>query len=228
MSIFKTVELPCPTCATRVSLELVHSVNADRRPDLRQAVLDRSFQREQCPACGLAFRVEPEFTYIDVGRGQFITVWPLSKQGDWKAIEQQSQAMFDKSFGKGATPEARKIGDKLALRVVFGWEALNEKLIAAEHGVDDRALELVKVGAMRNADSIPVGPGFELRLVSVRGDALNLCWIEHPAAELTHVLGVPRAAVAEILAEPGPWQELRDEIAAGSYVDYRRALMPTT
>jgi hypothetical protein len=34
--------------------------------------------------------------------------------------------------------------------------------------------------------------------------------------------------VAEILAEPGPWQELRDEIAAGSYVDYRRALMPTT
>jgi len=145
MSIFKTVELPCPTCATRVSFELVHSVNADRRPDLRQAVLDRSFQREQCPACGLAFRVEPEFTYIDVGRGQFITVWPLSKQGDWKAIEQQSQAMFDKSFGKGATPEARKIGDKLALRVVFGWEALNEKLIAAEHGVDDRALELVKV-----------------------------------------------------------------------------------
>ena len=93
MSIFKTVELPCPTCATRVSFELVHSVNADRRPDLRQAVLDRSFQREQCPACGLAFRVEPEFTYIDVGRGRFITVWPLSKQGDWKAIEQQSQAM---------------------------------------------------------------------------------------------------------------------------------------
>ena len=35
MSLFLTQELPCPSCRTPVSFELVHSVNADRRPDLR-------------------------------------------------------------------------------------------------------------------------------------------------------------------------------------------------
>jgi hypothetical protein len=226
MSIFLTAELPCPTCGTQVSFELVHSVNADRRPDLRQAILERRFQRQQCPGCELSFRVEPEFTYMDVGRRQFFAVWPASKIGQWKALEARSQTMFDKAFGNAAPPEARAIGARLEVRVVFGWAALNEKLIAAEHGIDDRKLELVKVGALRNIDEMPVGAGVELRLVGVAEDELKLGWIETAVDELTDVLGLPLAALAEIDADPAPWQELRDEIAAGLFVDYKRALIP--
>ena len=78
MSVFTTTQLACPACGTAVTFNLVQSVNAVRRPDLRAAILDRSFQREPCPTCATAFRVEPQFTYLDMGRKQFFAVWPAS------------------------------------------------------------------------------------------------------------------------------------------------------
>jgi hypothetical protein len=225
MSIFNTTEIPCPTCGTKVSFELVHSVNADRRPDLRQAILDRSFQREACPACKYNFRVDPEFTYLNIQRGQYLAVWPLARLPQWKEIEARSQAAFDKSFGTGAPPEAKALGKKLTARVVFGWAALNEKLIAAEAGIDDRTLELAKGGVMGNLDTVPVGRGSELRLIAVQGDDLKLGWISTAGDELTDQVSVPRSVLAEIEAEPAEWQELRDEIANGMFVDLERSLV---
>jgi hypothetical protein len=225
MSIFQTLDVPCPTCGTKVSFDLVHSVNADRRPDLRQAILERSFQREACPSCQLTFRVEPEFTYINLKRGQYFAVWPVSRRADWKALEARSVAAFEKAFGSGASPEARALGSKLAVRMVLGWPALNEKLIAAEAGIDDRSLELAKVGVLRNLDEVPVGGEMELRLVAVQDDELKLGWIRSRSDELTDVISVPRSVVAEIEADPQPWQELRAQIAAGAYVDMERGLV---
>jgi hypothetical protein len=226
MSIFNTTELACPNCATRVSFDLVHSVNVDRRPDLRQAILDRSFQREACPACGHTFRVEPEFTYLNLQRGQYIAVWPIGRLGEWKALEARSQAAFDKSFGAGAPPQVRALGKKLAPRVVFGWAALNEKLIAADAGIDDRSLELGKAGALGNLDIVPVGAEQELRLVAVQDDELKLGWITTGGDELVDVIGLPRSAIAEIEADPEPWQELRAELSGSMFVDLQRCLLP--
>jgi hypothetical protein len=226
MSIFNTTELACPSCATRVSFDLVHSVNVDRRPDLRQAILDRSFQRETCPACGLAFRVEPEFTYLNLQRGQYIAVWPIGRRHEWKPLEARSLAAFDKSFGAGAPPEARALGKKLTPRLVFGWAALNEKLIAAEAGIDDRSLELAKAGALGNLDVVPVGGDKEMRLVAVADDELKLGWITTGGDELVDVIGLPRSAIAEIEASPQEWQGLLADLSGGMYVDLQRSLMP--
>ena len=86
MSIFRTYELNCPACNTPVRFDLVMSVSADRRPDLREAILDGSFQRKVCPACATAFRPEPEFTYIDFARGQYIFVYPVDEaDGDGRS-----------------------------------------------------------------------------------------------------------------------------------------------
>jgi len=195
-------------------------------PDLRQAILDRRFQLETCPACGYAFRVEPEFTYLNLQRGQYIAVWPLGKRPQWKEIESHSQAAFDKSFGTGAPPEARALAKKLAPRAVFGWAALNEKLIAAEAGIDDGTLELAKADVMRNLESVPVGTDRELRLVAVMDDELKLGWITTGDDELVDLISVPRALIAEIEAEPGPWAELRAEVAGPMFVDLERSLLP--
>jgi CpXC protein len=48
MSKFETQTLTCPSCGEAVDFEAVASVNADRRPDLREAILDFSFQRQVC------------------------------------------------------------------------------------------------------------------------------------------------------------------------------------
>lgn len=223
MSLFLTEELPCPSCRTPVSFELVHSVNADRRPDLRVAILDRSFQREPCPQCGYAFRVEPALTYIDVGRGQWIAAWPVSRRADWESLEQSTRRGFDKAFGEAAPGAARELGRGLRARLVFGWPALAEKIIAAEAGIDDLTLELVKAGILRTSDELTPGDGAELRLLGKEGDELVFGLIQGSSEELLEVVRLPAAVIGEIEADAG-WAPLRAELGAGLYQDLNRAL----
>src|SRR5450755_728569 len=120
MSIFRTVEATCPACNTPVSFELAFSIAADRRPDLREAILAGTFQQKTCPSCATVFRADPEFSYMDIGRGQYIGVWPPSKRPQWRECAEKTREVFDETLGRGATAEAREIGDGLEPRVVFG------------------------------------------------------------------------------------------------------------
>lgn len=228
MSLFRTLDIPCPSCAAPVSFDLVHSVNADRRPDLRAEILARTFQQKSCAACGHAFRMEPEFSYLDTGRQQFIAVWPASVLPQWAAFEARSRGAFDKAFGSGAPPEARELGQGLRARAVFGWPALNEKIIAAEAGIDDRLLELAKVGVLRHLDDAPVLGDCEFRLLGVEPEQLVLGWIASGTEELSEVIRVPRTALTEIEADPAPWQALREEIGGDGalFIDFQRMLLP--
>lgn len=228
MSIFRTTEIPCPSCNTPVSFELVHSVNASRAAHLRAAILDRSFQKQPCPACGVAFRVEPEFSYMDMGRNQFFAVWPAAKAAEWKEYEKRSQQVFDKSFGSGAPPEARSIGKKLKPRAVFGWAGLNEKLIVGDAGIDDQTLELAKMGVIRNLDEAPAIGSSELRLLGTDESNLILGWFRIGSEDLSEVVTVEKSVLAEIAATPADWKALRDEVSAGLFVDYRRLILGTT
>ena len=98
MSMFQTMTVNCPECCTAVDFKAVFSVNADRRPDLRAAIIDGSFQRQPCAQCGKAFQLDPEMTYVDVGRGQWIATFPVAKLGQWKDLEEQARATFAQLF----------------------------------------------------------------------------------------------------------------------------------
>ena len=225
MSIFRTQDIACPSCKTTVPFDLVHSVNAGRRADLRAAILDRSFQKQTCPSCAHAFRMEPEFSYMDQGRGQFFAVWPAGNVKDWKADEERSAATFDKAYGSGAPPEARDIGDKLTARAVFGWMALNEKLIAAEAGIDDVELELAKLALLRGLDQAPSPAANELRLLGVDKTNLVLGWFRNGSDVLSEVVNVSKTLLEEIRGKPETWKDLRKEISSGLFVDYRRLFL---
>src|SRR5690242_13955186 len=135
----------CPHCGQALEFQASASVNADRRPDLRAAILDGIFQRETCPHCGESFRVEPELNYLDVARGQWIAAFPVDWVDRWPELEATSVGAFAQAFGAQASDAAREIGDTLKPRMVFGWLALAEKLRAAEAGLDDATLELTKM-----------------------------------------------------------------------------------
>ena len=226
MSIFRKQELTCKACGSKMSFDLVHSVSADRRPDLRDAILDGSFQRETCPTCGTELRVEPEFVYMDIGRGQYIAVWPASKRGDWKACAEKSRADFENTLGKDATPEAKRIGDKLEVRAVFGWPALVEKVLARQLEIDDRTLETGKLAVMRSEEEVPLPGVQELRLVGAQDNDPLLAWVGAPLGEDTPpVLRVPRQLFADIEAEPETWAKVRAQVAEGDVVDFQRELL---
>ena len=229
MSLFRTIEVPCPSCNVPVSFDLVHSVNADRRPDLRQAIIDRTFQQEKCPSCGFAFRTEPEFTYLNLQRNHWIAVWPAAKLTDWQAIEKRSREAFDKAFGNAAPAEARELGKEARPRAVFGWAALSEKLVAQENGIDDVELELAKLAVVRNLEDAPLLENVELRLLGVEdGTKLVLGWIHGGSGELKEVIAVPKEILEEIRSQADLWQELRDELTAGIFVDMQKLMIPAT
>jgi hypothetical protein len=226
MSIFRTSEVGCPTCATPTSFELVHSVNAGRRADLRDAIIDGSFQSEACPSCGHVFRVEPEFIYMDLGRAQYIGVWPASKRGQWRACAAETRNVFESAMGRRATGEARSLGEQLVVRVVFGWPALVEKLLAQQAGIDDRTLEVAKLTVMRTQDETPLPGRSELRLVGERDGELVLAWLGGGVDEdPPPAWRVPRQLIADIEADPAAWQAARDTTAEGDVVDFQRELL---
>jgi len=227
MSLFRTVEVPCPACNVPVSFDLVHSVNADRRADLRQAILDRKFQLEKCPSCSYAFRTEPEFTYLNLKRDQWIAAWPATKRTDWSQLEARSQLGFDNAFGKNAPEAAKDLGQSLRPRMVFGWPALSEKIIAQEAGIDDVTLELAKIAVARTQEDASLTGKLELRLLGIEnGEKLLLGWIDVGNEELREVLTVPKEIIAEIEAQSEEWKELRDELSAGIYVDMQKLMVP--
>src|SRR5947208_107033 len=177
MSLFKIVPLPCPKCGNTVNFNAVISVNADRRPDLRAAILDGSFQRQACPQCNTEFRLDPELTYMDVGRGQWIAAFPVAKLQAWKEIEAQVQDMFNRAYGERASAAAREIGAGLTPRLTFGWSALREKLAIVENGLDDVIVELAKTAMVRGLDRPPVSPHTELRFLGIDGDTMAVTWL---------------------------------------------------
>jgi len=227
MSLFRPVELPCPSCEAPVQFQACGSVNADRRPDLRDEIISGSFQRGACEKCGTTFRLDPEFVYLDVGRGQWITAFPVARVGDWEHIEAEVREAFAKSYGDKSPPDLQEIGRDLRVRTTFGWAALREKLLIAEHGLDDVNFELLKIALLRSLDDPPLQNDAELRLVTVDAveNELELAFIVSQGEQLIETLRIPRELYDEIAADQEGWQELRNEISAGPFVDTRRLMV---
>lgn len=225
MSLFHTSQIPCPSCGQDVEFEVVASVNAVRRPDLRQAILDGTFQQQTCGHCGTNFRVQPEFNYLDVSRGQWIAAFPYEKLGEWPRHEEHTRATIDKAYGPRASAPARSIGARLKLRLTFGWAALREKLVAAEAGLDDVVLELCKIAILHGAPDQPLADETELRLFAVDGPDLVLAWIVTVTERVVDTMKVPRSLYDEIAADLEAWQELRAELSAGMFVDSQRLMI---
>jgi len=225
MSIFTNQTINCPACATPMHFDVVISVNVDRRPDYRDAILDGSFQRQPCPSCATPFRVEPEFTYMDLKRGQYIGVWPRAKRSDWEACAARTRTLFDDTLGSNAPPEARSVGEGLAVRVVFGWVALVEKILARGAGIDDRSLEAAKLAVMRTREESPLPGDWALRLVQVNDESILLGWVGGSGQERPASWRVSRDLIKDIEARPEAWKLLRDSVVSGDVVDFQRELL---
>lgn len=228
MSLFRPVTLTCPACAAPVKFQAVGSVNADRRPDLREAILNGTFQREACSKCKTAFRLDPEFNYLDVGRGQWIAVFPVARLSTWDAVEQDVKATFARAYGAQASPVAQEIGQDLQVRLTFGWSAVREKILANEKGIDDVSLELLKAALLQHADNVSIVDDNELRLVDVQDDTFVMAWIRSDSEELLEATRVPRELYDEIVADASDqWRGLRNRLTEGEFVDIQRLLIQT-
>lgn len=125
----------------RHATTLADCLNIQRTPSARQRILDRSFHRLGDAATGL--QIEKAFFYLDLARGQAILVQPPRERFrhvDASAALARMLAVLPPAMRE----QARQV------RLVFGLEELREKLVAADAGLDDRAIELMKAALLHD------------------------------------------------------------------------------
>lgn len=114
----------CPHCGEQSERRVLTNINVDREPELRDAVQDLSCFRWFCPNCGASSLVVDPCLYHDMSN-QFLV---------WLAPEGKPQEV------SGFAPLAG-----YTLRYVDDLNAFREKINILERGLDDRAVELMKL-----------------------------------------------------------------------------------
>ena len=224
MSIMNDVTVTCPSCEAQITVTAVESVNADRRPDLRDEIIAGTFQVQQCSDCEAEFLLDPQFNYLDMGRGQWFSIQPLGLLGDWMALEDEAISTFDLAYGEQASPQAREIGDSLSPRLVFGWAALREKLLIGEAGLDDATVELTKLAMIRGLPGAPLRAGTEMRLLNVSPETGDMVfeWQDNLTGETVETLIAPRSLYDSILEAPEAWAQMRGVLEDRVFCDVQK------
>lgn len=225
MSLLHTETLPCPFCGAEAEREIANSVAAERRPDLRMAILDGSFQKTVCDSCGKTFRINPTLTYMDTERGTWILTLPCDKRPLWDSFESGALSIFNDSFGTNAPPAARGLGERLRARVTFGWSGLREKLLCEEFAIDDTTLELLKLLLLRTIEAGNLTENAALRLIA-RNEAgdLVMAWLSDATEGGTEIIEVPASLLADIAGDKA-WDAARAELSNGPFVDAGKLLV---
>jgi hypothetical protein len=224
MSIFLTAETTCPTCGAAASLDYPASVNAARRADLRAAILDGSLYTVACRNCGEALIFEPHITYLDIARKQWILAIASTELDRWRAAEQEAMATFALGFGAEAPEIARRLGEGLTARLVFGWPALVEKLVCGELGYDDITVECIKLALLRDVHGTLLDPDHDLRLLGREAGRLQFAWIDRVSGAPMTRADIPADIYPAVQANSAAWAETAATIETGLFVDIGRIL----
>lgn len=225
MSIFEDFTQPCPSCERELTGDLVSSVNADRRADLKAAIIDGTFQSTTCPHCKVSFRIDPDLTYLEIGKQHWMVVRPAAEFPTWAALEAGARAIYDEIYGADAAPAAQAVGARIRPRLVFGWSGLREKLVAADAGLDDIGLELLKLLLIRGLDASLAGDDTELRLFTVTDDTLKFAVLDVETQRAREVLDIPRALYDDVAADTAGWAAQRLAFDGAYFVDTARLLV---
>jgi len=125
----------------RHSATLADCLNIQRTPAARQSILDRTFHRVS--AEGAEMQVEKAFFYLDLPRGQAFLVQPPRER--FKHVD--ASARLERMLG--VLPDSMR-SQVQYLRVAYGLDELREKIVAADAGLDDRAIELMKAAVVHD------------------------------------------------------------------------------
>lgn len=116
--------ITCPHCQAETDHKVLDHINIDRNPELRAKVQDLSCFRVQCPNCGETVLAVHPCLYHDMANQFMVWFWP--EEGE------APHAQFDPLAG-------------YTLRRVDSLNAFREKINVLECGLDDRAVEIMKL-----------------------------------------------------------------------------------
>jgi len=221
--------LACPHCGHEEARAVAVSVDGARAAQQHQAILDDTFQRFSCAACGREFRADGPLIYLDFDAKLWIGVFPAPWEAAWWEHEAAPQGAFDRYMIENCPPLVREWAPGFAVRAVFGLPRLREKLVAHAAGIDDRVLEAYKLDLLRGMGPYELSPRARPTLrAATAQDAVFL--VPRPEPGEPGKLAQVRVARAELdriaAAQDGAWAQTIAALAEGPYVDLGRLFAP--
>lgn len=172
MSTWVTRTVRC-ICGALGTMDLADGLHITRLPEVRARILDGTFHTRACPSCGHIGIVHTKTLYTDFERWHWVAVAPPWLVQDWAHWADIVTHEYDHHMRVAAPPMVKALADHFAVRLVFGFDALAEKLRAWDAGLDDRMVEALKL-RVAQAHLGELGPGFRLRLVRASRDTWDL------------------------------------------------------
>lgn len=189
MSTFVEVSVRCASCGHVYVGEAATGLHVSRSPEIREALLRGELHRSDCPACGSPNVLHNRtFVYTDFDRWLWITTYPSSGLRYRGELEARADASWDDVMRRGA-PEfvSRDWAPRFTRRVVFGLNALREKVLVLEAGLDDRLLEAFKLMIWRDMRLGAMRPGAELWFEDANDEGLVFTHVTPPGPDQTRV-----------------------------------------
>lgn len=173
MSTFVERDIACPHCGKSSRRNVAESLNLGRSPHLAEPILDGSFQTFRCESCNQQVVIDHPMMVIDFDRRWWLAHYPRAWEQSWEAGERHSDATYQDTMVTYAPPIVAELREGLQRRVVYGLDALREKLVAWGAGLDDRWLELVKLDAWRAEPRLAFRPDARPRLFAANDATLD-------------------------------------------------------
>lgn len=223
MSISRmTLTVPCPNCGSEIEFSLLSTIDGGRNPELRAAILDRSLQQKSCEVCRKAVRPPPIFMYFDRGSSLWVSAYAWADRDAWQEREERARTNFQTVYDSGSSIGQQMRAGPVRARVTFGWEALREKIFAAEHGIDDVLLEICKRQWIQARLTPPGTPGAEHRLTAVSGNVVILSQITPGSEEIVEKMRISHAEFEWQMQAAGAQIALKERLEQVFFVDVHR------
>jgi len=210
-------------CGALYSVDVASGPLVSLRPAIRQQLLDGTFHRCFCRSCGMTTMVDTLLSFVDVPRRQWLTVAPstgLPWRARWLAV---ARASFEAALAQDAPPLVVGWGQEMTRRLLFGLAPLREALVAADAGLDDRVIELLKIQLVRDLRDRPSATAY-FHLVAAT--SANLVFERTHPDGLIRKLAVPRDLYNALAEAPELPQLIDLAFPDGLLIDHRALLVP--
>jgi hypothetical protein len=218
----------CPVCGAVQEEKVFLSVNGARVKSAADRIIDGTWGELTCLACGARYVRDTPLLYSDIPGGVWIVQYPISQRSRYPILETEAGEIFQREFIQRPPPAIRAQALTVERRICFGRPQLAEKLLARRHGIDDRALECLKLVLMRDylGELYQYGPT-EFHLHQADAEKLKLIAMAIAGSRPVHALTVARVELQKIADDLESFHPPFAELFSKLYVNASRYVTET-
>ncbi|HWU87324.1 MAG TPA: CpXC domain-containing protein [Kofleriaceae bacterium] len=225
MSYLEPARVRC-ACGTELDVMAADSLHVTNLPEVRDQILRGELHVFRCPACGARVQLDKLLAYTDFDRWHWFTVFPEAALDTWQEAVQLAEQSFASTLEERSAPIVKTWSPKFrtGMRAVFGMQALREKLMIADAGLDDRTIEALKLQLLEWYE-LPYAPGAHLWFSRIEDDQLVFAWATAagPGAAPPVLVAVPFTAYQRLAIDRDTARALAPVLADSIAVDFRIA-----